>query len=169
MGRYETPDYEVLKNKDEFELRKYDAFYIVEYDNESDPMINEGFRTLFSYISSNNNESKKISMTVPVIEEMHDNKMSMAFVVPKALWEKTPIPNSKNLSIKKFEEGLYAAIYYRGNSNKKIESSQKDKLKQWVNSNDWEISSEFMLFLYNPPFIPGIFKRNEILVKIEKL
>ena len=33
------------------EIRLYDDFFIVEYENQNDPDINYGFGTLFKYIS----------------------------------------------------------------------------------------------------------------------
>lgn len=83
MSKYETPDYEVIEKEDDFELRRYDDFYIVEYNNETDPDINRGFKTLFNYISSENKENEKMSMTVPVIQEKTETNKKMAFVVPE--------------------------------------------------------------------------------------
>ena len=124
MFKYETPAYEVIIKDNSFEIRHYKDFYIVEYDNVDDPDIQNGFGTLFRYISSNNEENKKINMTVPVIEEMTDNRLKMAFVVPKEHWEKIPRPNDPNLSIKEFRNGLFAVIRFSGLSN-----TSKEKMK----------------------------------------
>ena len=70
MSKYETLDYEVVIKENEYEIRKYLNFYIVEYENANDPDINNGFRSLFNYISSDNKENEKISMTTPVIQEV---------------------------------------------------------------------------------------------------
>lgn len=84
MSQYETPDYDVLEKENGFELRKYRQFYIVAYDNRKDRNVNRGFRTLFKYISSENEDNEKISMTVPVIQEETEENRKMAFVAPKA-------------------------------------------------------------------------------------
>lgn len=83
MSKYETPDYDVLEKEHAFEFREYGHFYIVEYDNRADPDVDRGFRTLFKYISSENTENEKISMTVPVIQEDAQDNRKMAFVVPQ--------------------------------------------------------------------------------------
>ena len=75
-----------LEKENSFELRKYGQFYIVEYDNRADPDVDRGFRTLFKYISSENKDNEKISMTVPVIQEETDENRKMAFVVPEKYW-----------------------------------------------------------------------------------
>ena len=117
MSKYETPEYEVIIGEDEYEIRKYLDFYIVEYENVDDLESSEGFGTLFKYISSNNKENEKISMTTPVIREVSEKKQKMAFVVPGKFGEKIPEPNSPNLNIKKFDQGLFAVIRYSGLSN----------------------------------------------------
>ncbi len=169
MFNYETPNYEIIKTDEPIEIRLYENFYIVEYDNEYDPNINNGFGTLFSYISSDNTENQKISMTVPVIEEMTGDGLKMAFVVPKEHWEKIPKPNNPNLSVKKFEKGYFAVIKYSGFSNKNKEKAKLEKLEDWINKKGYNKVSNAMLAFYNPPFTPPMFRRNEIMIRVEEL
>lgn len=166
MGRYESPEYKVIMSEDDFEIRDYDDFYVVEYDNESDPEINRGFATLFSYISDNNKIKQKISMTVPVIEEISQNKKKMAFVVPGKFKDNIPEPNDKNLSVKEFNKGRFAVIRYSGLSNENKEYKMMKKLNDWLNQNDYVKQSKFMLAFYNAPFTPPMLRRNEIMVRI---
>ncbi|WP_028829632.1 SOUL family heme-binding protein [Proteocatella sphenisci] len=168
MAKYERPEYKVILSQPPFELRQYEEFVIVEYNNEADPEIVNGFGTLFRYISSENKEKQKISMTVPVIQEIEGNQMKMAFVVPKDYWENVPKPDSKWLSVKKFESGLFAVINYNGRSNKNKEKIMKKELSQWVDSKAYKVVANYMLAFYNPPFTPPMFRQNEIMVRIEK-
>jgi len=163
---YERPEYEVLLSEKSFELRQYNDFYIVEYDNESDPDIENGFGSLFRYISKDNKSHKKISMTVPVIEEIAGDQMKMAFVVPKAQWENIPEPNNKFLSVQKFENGLFAVLKYGGLSNTKKEHKMIEALEYWVDSKNYRILSNFMLAFFNAPFVPPMIRHNEIMVRI---
>ena len=148
MFKYETPDYELITTDNPYEIRLYENFYIVEYDNENDPNINNGFGTLFRYISSDNTENQKISMTVPVIEEMTADGLKMAFVVPKEHWEKIPKPKNPNLSIKEFEKGTFAVIKYSGLSNKNKEKVKLEMLESWINKNGYNKASNAMLAFY---------------------
>jgi hypothetical protein len=166
LSHYESPDYELIKKEDPFELRKYQSFYLVEYSNDTDPDIDKGFNTLFSYISSNNNENRKISMTVPVIEDVKHDKKKMAFVVPKEFGKNIPKPNNKHLSVIEFEEGFYAVILYSGRSNESLEQQKSKLLHQWIDKNHWDIQSNDKLAFYNAPFTPGIFRKNEIMIKV---
>lgn len=166
MFKYETPTYEVIIKDNSFEIRHYKDFYIVEYDNVDDPDIQNGFGTLFRYISSNNEEKKKINMTVPVIEEMTDKRLKMAFVVPKEHWKKIPRPNDPNLSIKEFRNGLFAVIRFSGLSNTSKEKMKLEALEAWIDQNGYDKASNAMLAFYNAPFTPPMFRRNEIMVRV---
>ena len=67
----------------------------------------------------------KISMTVPVIEEVTGDKKKMAFVVPGNLGENIPKPNNSHLSVKKFDQGIFATITYSGFTNNTKEEKMK--------------------------------------------
>lgn len=166
MSKYETLDYEVLVKDDEYEIRKYVDFFIVEYENEDDPEIDDGFGSLFKYISSDNKDNQKISMTSPVIQEVTEENKKMAFVVPGKLGQHIPEPNNPNLKVKKIDEGLFGVIRYSGFSNKSKELKMTKKLEQWIFKNSYETQSNYMLAFYNAPFIPPMLRRNEIWVRI---
>lgn len=168
MSKYETPDYEVLVKDDVFEIRRYVDFSIVEYENASDPEIAKGFRTLFKYISDDNKENKKISMTVPVIQEATEEMKKMAFVVPGKFGEQAPEPNNPNLKVKKFEEGLFGSIRYSGLSNESKESEMKNRLEEWIRKKGYQRESNYMVASYNAPFTLPMLRRNEIWVRVVK-
>lgn len=167
MSIYERPEYKVILSEPPFEIRLYESFWIVEYSNETDPDILNGFGTLFRYISSENQNRQKINMTVPVIEEVLEGRMKMAFVVPKEHWNDIPQPESKWLSLNKFESGLFGVIRYSGRSDKSKENEMKHKLEEWLNENAYSAVDNYMLAFYNPPFTPPMLRRNEILVRIK--
>lgn len=164
MGKYETPDYEVLVKEDEYEIRRYKGFFIVEHENKKDNT--SGFQFLFNYISSDNKENQKMSMTVPVIQQSREGSKKMAFVVPEEFNENIPEPNNPNLKVKKFNEGLFAVIRYSGLSNKSKELKMSKKLEEWISEKDYKKQSDYMLASYNSPFTLPMLKRNEIWVEV---
>lgn len=166
MSKYERPEYEVVRSEEPFELRKYKDFYIVEYDNQNDPDIDSGFGTLFRYISKENKQQKKISMTVPVIQELAGEQMKMAFVVPKEQWANIPEPTSPWLSVKKFDRGLFAVIQYGGTSTDSKEHEMIEKLAQWLTAKHYKPVSNYMLATFNAPFTLPLLRHNEIMVRI---
>ncbi|EXJ24352.1 hypothetical protein ADIAL_0091 [Alkalibacterium sp. AK22] len=168
MGKYETPDYEVhLKEKD-CEIRRYTDFYVVEYENLDDHDLRSGFGTLFKYISSDNQADQKIPMTVPVIKEETTGTQRMAFVVPKKFRGQIPEPNSPNLKIQKFDEGLFAAIRYTGRTSESKELKMKRRLARWLQVKGYEQQSDFMQAFFSGPFTPPMLKHNEIWVRVSK-
>ncbi|OJF92817.1 heme-binding protein [Alkalibacterium sp. 20] len=166
MSKYETPDYDLVLEDDPYEIRKYVDFYMVEYDNRDDPKIDKGFGTLFKYISSDNKENEKISMTIPVIKEETDENMTIAFVVPEKYWGNIPEPNNPNLKIEKFDEGLFATVRYSGKTSKAKESKMKEKLKEWVEGKSYVKQSNYMVAVYDGPLTLPMRRRNEVWVRI---
>ena len=166
MSHYETPDYDVLEKEAHFEIREYKDFYMVEYDNPTDPDLSYGFGTLFKYISKSNDQNEKISMTIPVIKEVTAQGMKMAFVVPQSNWNNIPLPTDKRLTVTKFEKGTFAANTYSGSSYTKKEQQQIELLESWILKKDLKPHSNYMIAIYNGPYVPPMFKRNEILVRV---
>lgn len=168
MSKYETPDYKVLLKDGPYEIRKYVNFFIVEYESDQDPAIQNGFRTLFKYISNENEAKEKIAMTIPVLQEDKNEKRKMAFVVPEKYSDQIPKPTNQNLKVKKFEEGLLASIRYSGFSSNNKQERMKKKLQDWLFQNNYETQSNFIFASYNAPFTPFMLRRNEVLVRITK-
>jgi len=168
MGYYERPEYEVMLTDKPFELRDYKEFFMVTYFSKEDPNSSEGFRTLFSYISDNNAEKKKVSMTVPVIEGKSEEGYRMSFVVPKHFGSNPPKPLDDRLTITKMEAGRYAVILYRGSSNKKKEKEKEEELLNWMKDKGLEMEGSPKVAFFNPPFIPGVFKHNEVMIRVKE-
>lgn len=167
MSKYESPDYKIKLKEGEFELRAYKDFYIVEYENASDPDLNYGFGTLFRYISKSNDRNENISMTIPVIKEVTEHGLKMAFVVPQSYWNNIPHPNDEKLKIGKFEEGTFATLTYSGSSTTHKEQKQIELLGTWIAEKNLTVRSNFMVAIYNGPYILPMFRRNEIIVRVE--
>jgi hypothetical protein len=62
MGRYESLKYDVAVQEGPFEIRMYEPFDTISCD-ENELKGTRGFRTLFSYISGDNDKRQTISMT----------------------------------------------------------------------------------------------------------
>lgn len=164
MSKYETLNYDVVLKEDNYEIRKYSDFFIVEYENIDENT--SGFRALFKYISNDNKENKKIAMTTPVIQEMIDENKKIAFVLPDKYFNQIPEPNNPDLRVKKFDQGLFGVIQYSGFSNKRKELEMMEKLEGWILKNFYIKKSNYMLASYNAPFMPPMFRRNEIWIRV---
>lgn len=169
MSPYERPVHQVVLKEKPFEVRFYETFYVVTYSVEDGKKgMDEGFRTLFRYISKNNKSQEKISMTVPVLEEKKVPEMAtMSFMVPRAFGDAPPEPIDPRLKIKEMTQGYYAVITYRGRSDDKVEMAKETLLEKWIADKGYKIVGPFRVAYYAPPFLPGFLRVNEVWVEIE--
>lgn len=74
----EQQPYEVLEQRDGFELRRYPPHLLaqVEIDASFDDAGNRAFRALFRYITGNNQSQRRVDMTAPVVQQQAPSKRS---------------------------------------------------------------------------------------------
>jgi hypothetical protein len=60
-----------------------------------------------------------------------------------------------------------AAIRFRGRLNKELFQRKERQLRNALERDDIKTKSNSIAAQYDPPFIPGIFRKNEILIEIE--
>ncbi|MGZ4864260.1 MAG: SOUL family heme-binding protein [Halobacteriota archaeon] len=187
----ESPSYNVEKKEDSFEIRAYASYIIAQVDVESDfdAALRTGFEILAHYIFGGNKKRESISMTAPVSEEIPmmapvtSEKISMtapvteeqtaggayrvSFAMPsKFTLETLPEPQDPRITFKVVEGRRTAAIRFPGCVHGKLATQKIEELREWLSRNGITPKSNFVVALYNPPFIPGIFRRNEIIVDI---
>jgi effector-binding domain-containing protein len=167
MGNYESPAYDILKKDGVIEIRRYRAFDTISV-NESKLSGYSGFGLLFSYISGNNEENKKIAMTIPVINDFESDGMTMEFVVPNDFsMNHIPVPKNDNLKIKHYDEHVVCSITFKGVTSKRNVDKQTKKVKDWLKEKDLDEIGRFRLARYNPPFSLPYLRRNEVLIEID--
>jgi hypothetical protein len=112
--------------------------------------------------------SEKISMTAPVTEEKAgEHVYRVSFAMPsKFTLETLPEPQDKRIEFKVIESRRTAAIRFSGRVHEKLANEKTEELRICLSKNGLTPKSNFVVALYNPPFIPGIFRRNEIIVDI---
>jgi hypothetical protein len=163
----ESAKYKLLKKDKEFEVRMYEEISLA-MSKENDFRGYSGFNEAFDYISGSNDQNRKIAMTTPVINELNQESMTMAFVMPSSIpFEDLPNPKSHRLSMVKKENMLFASIRFSGTVCPTLLEKKKKELTEWMVANDLIAGSLIWLARYNPPFIPGFLKRNEVLILIE--
>lgn len=167
MSKYETVEYKVIEKEGNFEIRQYTTFYSAAVEKER---MNDsaGFRQVFDYISGNNATNEKISMTVPVINELTEDKVSTEFIMPhKYSEESLPKPGNAAIRIKKNESRLSASVTFSGSVSESTIKDYERKLTDWLISKKIKAVGNFRLARYNPPFTLPAFRRNEIIIDIE--
>jgi hypothetical protein len=160
----ESPAYQVLTREGKFELREYPALTVVRT-----PMGNGNeFGRLFRYISGNNEDGQKIAMTTPVLIQHQGDKTGMSFIVPRevAAAGRVPAPNDSTVGRDKFPGGRFAVLRFSGGRNERNEALSLAALRDWMKSQKLTSTGDPVFAYYDPPWIPGFMRRNEVLQRI---
>lgn len=168
---YESAEYKVIESDKNIEIREYPDLMLAATDSKMDSQGNDGsFMRLFRYISGNNEAGQKISMTTPVFMEgdIGESEISMGFVMPKEVAvEGVPAPKSDGVQIRKRKGGRFAVIRFAGRLDSKLAKQQEAKLREWMKSRDLEGEQTVEAAGYDPPFTPGLLRRNEVLIRLK--
>jgi hypothetical protein len=183
----ETPKYDILQKDGKFEIRKYQGYINASVEIESDfrNALGKGFGILADYIFGNNRAKTNIQMTAPVTEQkVRSKKIEMtapvtsgtlregqryliSFTMPsKYDIQDLPEPVNKTITIHKIEPHKAAAVKFSGYLNEKTAAKKTQELEAWIKKNHLDFKPGFTVAQYNPPWIPGPFRRNEIIVEL---
>ena len=169
MSLYESLPYQTIKKDGIIEIRKYNDFLLASTKTKTDNSQSSGFSNVFRYISGNNSQNQKISMTTPVVTYQEEDELVTGFYVPsKFNKDSVPKPSSKQVFINEMKSSLYAVIRFRGSWTEKNLSKYDDMLQAYIHTSKYEIISKRFLLRYQPPFIPGIFRNNEIAYQVKE-
>ena len=161
---YEEANYEVVKENQKYEIRKYPDRLVI----ETNSIKGNGFRKLFNYISGNNEKNQEIKMTVPVTQEIKNGNMTMQFYLPsKFNKNNVPKPSNSEIKVLTIEGGYYAAIKYSGRSSDKNFLKNKDILEKELKHDNLIILSPPIRASYNSPFTLPMLKRNEVMYRVD--
>ena len=183
----EEPEYRVVKEYEDFELRRYAAFLIAatEVQGEFDAAGNRGFRILFDYISGNNEKAEAIAMTAPVGQRAKGEKIAMtapvsqvkadgspdlysiSFVVPgEYTLETVPRPRDPRVRIQQVPSRLVAVRRYSGRWRIANYRENESVLLQAVANAGLQTVGEPEYARYNSPFRPWFMRRNEVMIEV---
>jgi hypothetical protein len=184
----ETPKYDVLQKEGNFEIRQYKGYITASVEVKSNyrDAWNSGFRILADYIFGKNKSKTYIAMTAPVTEQDitnekidmtapvtstvvdRDKKYIISFSMPaKYTMENLPEPMNKQIKLQKVKPYKAAALTFRGYMNEKSATNKEADLRSWMRRNNLSTRSTLILAQYNPPWILGPFRRNEIIAKLD--
>jgi hypothetical protein len=183
----ESPKYKVVSKEHEFEIRDYEGYIVaeVEIEEDYDRAINMGFKILADYIFGSNKKRTRIPMTSPVTETMAnqsekieitapvsalssaEGKYKITFTMPsKYSVDTLPEPNSNQIRFRKVDAHQAAVIRFSGVLKKSLAKKKEEELKLWLTKNNLTPKSAFISAQYNPPWILGPFRKNEIIVAV---
>jgi len=161
----EKAAYAVLLSDGPFELRNYETLSLVGTDGSDD---DHSFLRLFGYISGENEDQQKIPMTTPVLVQARQGSRRMNFIMPRSVAEiGAPRARSGDLDASTFRSGRFAVFRYRGFSDLSREAAAVTRLRGWMRYQEVLPTEGPIFALYDPPWIPGFLRRNEVLFRIE--
>jgi len=167
----EQAKYEVLREINKVEIRRYPSLVIARVDGYGDG----DFNLLFSFITGNNRQKSKIAMTAPVVSEqiamtapVLSESDSIGFVMPEGLTlETTPEPLDERVKIVEIPERVVAALKFSGRwSNSIFKKKSKEMIEELKKAGIKTVDQVFTM-RYNGPFTPWFMRRNEVAVEIE--
>jgi len=169
----ETPQYEVVTIHDGFEIRHYSEMIIATTSVNSDyrSSASSGFRRIANYIFGGNDKEMKIAMTAPVITDCPSKGLetyNISFVMPREHSMKgLPKANTSKVSIKKEALGEVAVMAFGGRASESRSKAFQKKFVKLLQLNNIETQGGFMVAQFNAPYVPPIFRKNELMVRIK--
>lgn len=167
----EKPAYESVQKNGNFEVRKYAEIPIVSAPMKDMEKRDDSFRQLFKYISGENAQKQKIQMTSPVfVNEAADEKKqgSMSFMIPAEVAKKgSPSPNAEGLAVTKIDGGTYAVLRFTGWDEADNRKAASESLAKLIVENKLKPTGKPFFAFYDPPWIPELFRQNEVWQKLE--
>jgi hypothetical protein len=177
----------VIVSDGAIELRRYDPMIVAEVSvtGSRDSAGNRAFQPLFQYISGANVDRSAIDMTTPVTRERgtkiamtapvtqeagEDGSWRVAFVMPRE-WtmETLPAPVNPAITLRTVPGRDIAAIRFSGYARVTNEDAAEEALREWLRSRDYTVVGEPVYAGYDAPFVPGPFRRNEVLLEVQRL
>ncbi len=185
----EEPDYTLVGTYDDVEYRQYADYIVVETLVEGEYDRNEasniGFRRLFKYITGENSGSEEIAMTAPVqvaqkgveiamtapVQSVNtDRGWTISFIVPKKYtWETVPKPTNSLVYLRNVPGELQAVKIFSGRWTEENTSKAREELYKKLSDVNVNTIGESITAAYNSPFSIPWFRRNEIIVTIDKI
>ena len=180
---YEEPEYEVLQQTDDYEIREYASYLVAEtrVDGDFDRTGNAAFQRLAGYIFGDNrraisnspedSESVSMKMTIPVtrerIEDEDGRSTVYRFVMERAYDQKTlPLPNDDRVTLGEVKGGRFAVLRYRGRITEERFWEHVGMLQKSLKRDGLTAIGEPISAVYNGPFTPPMFRRNEVLLRL---
>lgn len=183
----EEPPYTLVEQDGDFEIRDYPALILAEVEVEGDrrEAANRGFRPLANYIFGGNRPGEKIEMTAPVVstrdteaeridmtapvtsQPAGEGRWRVAFIMP-AEWslETLPTPNDADVRVRETPARRVAVLRFSGLMGEDRIAEKLDELQSVLARRGLAARSAPTYAAYNPPWIPGPFRRNEIWIEI---
>ena len=180
---YEEPEYVVLQQTRDYEIRQYVGYLVAEtsVEGDFDQTGSTAFQRLAGYIFGDNrrvmpneredSESVSMKMTIPVTRERSEDESGRStvyrFVMEHAYDRETlPVPNDDRVSVAEVKGGRFAVLRYRGRITEERFLKHVGVLESLLKRDGLKAIDEPISAVYNGPFTPPFLRRNEVLLRL---
>lgn len=168
----ERQEFKLLQTYENFELREYLPCVLAEVkvSAQYSTASSSAFSTLFNYISKGNKSSEAIAMTAPVItaqkaDSSKSDEWHVSFVMPSgAIIGHLPDPNNSQVKLRELATEICVAKSFRGRATDELSRKITKELRQSAAKANIALSNETRIARFDPPFKPGLFQYNEIVI-----
>ena len=129
--------------------------------------VQSGFSPLARYIFAKDRVGEKIAMTAPVVQKPMDDKWTVSFILPSNVSAEDAPKPSGDIRLVTEPARLMATIRFSGVWSDRRFNEATNRLRRWIESNDFSINGQFEYGYYNDPFTPAFLRRNEVLVPVK--
>ena len=164
----ETPAYSVEQIDGNVELRSYPEMTLAQVTRTGTrrKSVQSGFSPLARYIFAKDRVGEKIAMTAPVVQKPMDDKWTVSFILPSNVSAENAPKPSGDVTLVTEPARLMATIRFSGVWSDRRFNEATNRLRRWIESNDFSINGQFEYGYYNDPFTPAFLRRNEVLVPV---
>jgi len=182
----ENQPYDVVADRKTWQLRHYPPHLVAEVEVSGDfsDAGNRAFGVLISFISGNNTQRGKVSMTAPVLQQSEPDDAApahagtddpdaplrrhrVAFVMPSTYSLATlPVPSDSRITIRELPAQDMAARTFSGRWSERSYREQLTALRRDVAAGGLEVVGPPRYARFDPPWKPGFLRRNEVLLPV---
>lgn len=163
---YETPNYAVLQQSGDVELRRYTPYKVAEVTvrGTQDSAVGTGFRMLAGYIFGGNAEGSKVAMTTPVTQRGGEAETwTVQFMMPKGYDNaRLPTPENPAIRLREVDAETHIALTFSGLWGSTALQEREQSLRAYADANGLRLSGAPIYKFYDGPFTLPWNRRNEI-------
>lgn len=174
----ETIEYDVARTVGGVEIRDYPRVVLATVRDLSD---NDAFSVLFDFITGHNSKRDRLAMTTPVFSSERPGQdipmttpvisggSTFSFAMPKDFTAQSlPLPIDPRVQVEEIHARTVAVLRFKGRADRRTVERRQAQLLKVLEEQGMETRGEPFLMRYNPPFIPGFLRRNEIGIEIRR-
>jgi hypothetical protein len=163
-------EFRTLEREGAFSVRDYPRLLVAETVSLGmrESALARGFLALADYICGKDRAGQRIPMTVPVLADGDEDGRGWRtrFVMPSRYTPETLPAPGEEIAIRSLPPRRLAAVRFAGEATDDVLDRHEEALRDWMRSHHLRAAGPVEHAFYNPPFTPGLLRRNEVLIPL---